>query len=115
MGDHKHKKKSKKEHKKHKKSRHHDQHDSPVDYNDPSLWVEADASEPAPAMETTLTPAQQQQPTVQREAWMVNDGFDFGSLGTAREKPDDKKPKIDPDQVSTKNMNSNLLYKHVIH
>ena len=101
MGDHKHKKKSKKEHKKHKKSKHHDHNDSAIDYNDPSLWVEAGAS--ASPSET----APQQPSTIQREAWMVNDGFDFGSLGTAREKPDEK-PKIDPDQVSTR-MNNNLL------
>lgn len=98
MGDHKHKskeskKKSKKEHKKHKKHKKEESSSEPeIDYNDPSLWVEKDQPEPAPP------PSQSSAP---RHEWMLNESFDFGSLGVAREKPENT-PKPDPDQVGTK-------------
>lgn len=98
MGDHKHKskeskKKSKKEHKKHKKHKKEESSSEPeIDYNDPSLWVEKDQPEPAPP------PSQSSAP---RHEWMLNESFDFGSLGVAREKPENT-PKTDPDQVGTK-------------
>lgn len=129
MGDHKYKKDSKKssrkehreshkEHKKHKKSskRREDEKEVEIDYSDPSLWVEAPGS-------TEMTPAeylknQQEgisarsqealnedttQPKEEnaRHGWMLDSGFDFSSMGVARQKEEDKQ-KPDPDQVKEK-------------
>lgn len=119
MGEHKHKKKSKKEHKKHKRSKREDQE---IDYSDPSLWVEK-ADEGSPSAEQSAIPtAASNAPTatatasnnapVQRESWMLDDSFDFASLGRAQEKPESNKP--DPDQVRKKRRGHLLaVLKHV--
>ncbi|EIE80507.1 hypothetical protein G6F55_003340 [Rhizopus delemar] len=138
MGDHKHKKDSKKssrkehreshkEHKKHKKSskRREDEKEVEIDYSDPSLWVEAPGS-------TEMTPAeylknQQEgisarsqealnedttQPKEEnaRHGWMLDSGFDFSSMGVARQKEEDKQ-KPDPDQpkISSRELNQHLV------
>ena len=109
-------KKSKKDkkhhHKKHKKhSRHHSDssqsdNEQEIDYSDPSLWVEStdQQSTAAPPIATaTQEPQQQQAP---RHEWMLNESFDFGSLGSAKPKEEEIKP--NPDEVIKKN-NNNIL------
>jgi hypothetical protein len=128
MGDHKHKKDSKKssskrehsshgshrDHKKHKKSNSSKRNDETkeIDYSDPSLWVEAPGT-------TEITPAEhlrnhqqadltrEEQPAAEtlpqqeeaRHGWMLDGGLDFGSMGIARVREEDK-PKRNPDEVS---------------
>lgn len=120
MGDHKHKKESKKSSRKeHKESdkRHHKhkknskEKEVEIDYSDPSLWVEASGNE-------EMTPAEylksqqegvsarnqefvndnvaQPKEESSRHGWMLDSGFDFGSMGLAKQK---EEPKPDPDQV----------------
>lgn len=123
MGDHKHKKSSKRdhkdsssrEHKKHKKSSSSSKQEKEIDYSDPSLWVEAgtNVSEITPAEhlrnhqrahESREQDAQQAATLPQEEearhGWMLDGGMDFGAMGTARVKEEDK-PKPNPDFVSS--------------
>lgn len=126
MGDHKHKSKksskdhkerssssSKREHKKHKSS--HKKTEKELDYSDPSLWVEVGATEITPAehlrnhqraaeatssvKETTTDDSMYPQEQEARHGWMLDGGLDFGSMGSARVKEEDK-PKPNPDFVS---------------
>lgn len=133
MGNHKHKKEklskkehkeSSREHKKHKKSSR--QKDDEIDYSDPSLWVEAeDNAEMTPAeylrnqqqntdAKNNLSQETIEQPMQEnaRHGWMLDSGFDFGSLGTARQKEEDKS-KPNPDEVrklQDKKKEFNLLF-----
>lgn len=134
MGNHKHKKEksskkehkeSSREHKKHKKSSR--QKDDEIDYSDPSLWVEAeDNTEMTPAeylrnqqqntdAKNNLSQETMEQPMQEnaRHGWMLDSGFDFGSLGTARQKEEDKS-KPNPDEVrklqDKKKKDFNLLF-----
>lgn len=127
MGDHKHKSKkssrdhkersssssSKREHKKHKSS--HKKAEKELDYSDPSLWVEVGATEITPAehlrnhqraaeavsstnknsTDDSMYPQEQEA----RHGWMLDGGLDFGSMGSARVK-EEEKPKPNPDFVS---------------
>ncbi|KAG1473468.1 hypothetical protein G6F56_000939 [Rhizopus delemar] len=132
MGDHKHKKESKKSSRKeHKESdkRHHKhkknskEKEVEIDYSDPSLWVEASGNE-------EMTPAEylksqqegvsarnqefvndnvaQPKEESSRHGWMLDSGFDFGSMGLAKQK---EEPKPDPDQpkISSRELNQHLF------
>lgn len=126
MGDHKHKKSSKRDHKessshdhkKHKKSSS-SKKEKEIDYSDPSLWVEAgnNVSEITPAehlrnhqraqesreqdnISISQEPASLPQEEEARHGWMLDGGMDFGAMGTARIKEEDK-PKPNPDFVSS--------------
>ena len=102
-------KKSKKDkkhhHKKHKKHlRHHSDsshsdNEQEIDYSDPSLWVEAtdqQSTTAPPIATTTATQEQQQEQQAPRHEWMLNESFDFGSLGSAKPK---EEIKPNPDEV----------------
>lgn len=128
MGDHKHKSKksssrdhkersgsssSKREHKRHKSSS--KKVEKEVDYSDPSLWVEVGAAEITPAEhlrnhqraaeatsslnETSTDDSMYPQEQEARHGWMLDGGLDFGAMGTAKVKEEDK-PKPNPDFVS---------------
>lgn len=120
MGDHKHKsKKSSKRDHKDSSSREHKRHKSSskkekekeIDYSDPSLWVEVGAEEATPAehlrnhqraAEATMEESEEislPQEEEARHGWMLDGGLDFGAMGTARVKEEDK-PKPNPDFVS---------------
>lgn len=120
MGDHKHKKSSKKdhkdsssrEHKRHKKSSSSHKKEKEIDYSDPSLWVEAGTnSEITPAehlrnqqratesIDHDTQPNSLPQEEEARHGWMLDGGMDFGAMGVARVKEEDK-PKPNPDFVS---------------
>lgn len=110
------------DHKKHKKSstssRHKHEKEQEIDYSDPSFWVEAGDN----GVHSEITPAdylksqqqaneakEQQQddasfsmlPKEQdaRHGWMLDGGLDFGAMGSARIREQDK-PKANPDFVS---------------
>ncbi|KAI8646313.1 CwfJ C-terminus 1-domain-containing protein-like protein [Parasitella parasitica] len=139
MGDHKHKKEKKlskrehrdssssRDHKKHKKSsssRHKAERQEEIDYSDPSLWVEAggNSSELTPA--DYLTSQQKANEAKGQEhdissmpkekdaphGWMLDGGLDFGDMGSARIKKEDK-PKPNPDfpKVSERELNQHLV------
>lgn len=108
---------SHREHKKHKKSSSSRQ-EPEIDYSDPSLWVEAEsqtaeltpaehllnqqkateANEQAEQDNSAALPKEQEA----RHGWMLDGGLDFGSMGTARVREEDK-PKPNPDQVNNVN------------
>lgn len=119
---------SSRDHKKHKKSssssRHKHEKEQEIDYSDPSLWVEAGGaaandsgiqSEIAPAdylkRQQQANEAREQQqddasissmmPREQdaRHGWMLDGGLDFGAMGSARIREQDKS-KVNPDLVS---------------
>ncbi|KAI7858632.1 CwfJ C-terminus 1-domain-containing protein-like protein [Circinella umbellata] len=110
-------KKSKKDkkhhHKKHKRhSRHHSDsshsdNEQEIDYSDPSLWVEAtdQQSTTAPPIATTTATQEQQAP---RHEWMLNESFDFGSLGSAKPKEEEIKPNPDEPKISDRELNPHL-------
>lgn len=135
MGDHKRKKEKKsskrehkdssssREYKKHKNSstsRHKTEQKDEIDYSDPSLWVEAggNSSEVTPAeylrSQQQADQAKEQEFDVSsmpkeqeaRHGWMLDGGLDFGAMGSARIKEEDK-PKANPDFVSNK-----LIYSY---
>ncbi|KAI8048599.1 CwfJ C-terminus 1-domain-containing protein-like protein [Gilbertella persicaria] len=140
MGDHKHKKekkpsskkrehkesRSERDHKKHKKISSRHKEETEIDYSDPSLWVEAGggAEEITPAehlrniqqatearnqpVDTNELSLPQEQEA--RHGWMLGGGFDFGSMGTARVREEDK-PKPNPDEfkVSERELNQHLV------
>lgn len=120
MGDHKHKKSSKRDHKESSSSRDHKKHkksskkEKEIDYSDPSLWVEAgtNVAEITPAEHLRnhqkASEAREQELDADstlpqehdaRHGWMLDGGMDFGAMGTARIKEEDK-PKPNPDFVS---------------
>ncbi|OBZ80699.1 hypothetical protein A0J61_11252, partial [Choanephora cucurbitarum] len=138
MGEHKHKKekksskkrdhkeaRSERDHKKHKKSIRHEK-ESEIDYSDPSLWVEAgggvEEATPAEhllnvqrateAREQPVEPDQLNLPQEQeaRHGWMLGGGFDFGSMGTARIREQDK-PKPNPDELKISDRELNVHLK----
>jgi hypothetical protein len=118
MGDHKHKSKksSKRDHKdsssrdskRHKSS---SKKEKEIDYSDPSLWVEVGAEEATPAehlrnhqraAEAAVEESSEvslPQEEEARHGWMLDGGLDFGAMGTARVKEEDK-PKPNPDFVN---------------
>lgn len=124
--DHKesHSSSSGRDHKKHKKSSSSSKKEkqSEIDYSDPSLWVEAgndsvaevtpsehlrnhqrasEARNQDPDQEMTESTASFPQEQDARHGWMLDGGLDFGAMGTARVKEEDK-PKPNPDVVSRK-------------
>ncbi|KAI9496028.1 CwfJ C-terminus 1-domain-containing protein-like protein [Zychaea mexicana] len=116
MGEKKSKKPKKdKKHKKHKKHSHHhsdSDDDQEIDYSDPSLWVEAEPSSSSAAPPATTTTAAAQEPKAEggpppRHEWMLNDAFDFGSMGTARPKQETK-PDPDLPKISHRELNPHL-------
>ncbi|GAN01980.1 complexed with cdc5 protein cwf19 [Mucor ambiguus] len=128
---------SSRDHKKHKKSssssRQKHEKELEIDYSDPSLWVEAAGandsgiqSEIAPAdylksqqqaNEAKLqlqddVPTSSMMPKEQdaRHGWMLDGGLDFGAMGSARIREEDK-PKVNPDlpKVSERELNQHLV------
>ncbi|KAI8331634.1 CwfJ C-terminus 1-domain-containing protein-like protein [Blakeslea trispora] len=133
MGEHKHKKEKKPSKKRdHKESRsehshkkHKKRQQDEIDYSDPSLWVEAGGEEASPAEHLLniqrANEARQQQPTEAdsmslpqeqeaRHGWMLGGGFDFGSMGTARVREQDK-PKPNPDELKVSHRELNVHLK----
>ncbi|CEP11049.1 hypothetical protein [Parasitella parasitica] len=139
MGDHKHKKEKKsskrehqdssssRDHKKHRKSsssRRKAEREEEIDYSDPSLWVEAGgtSSEMTPAdyltsqqnadkaKEQTYDVLSMPREQDARHGWMLDGGLDFGDMGLARIKKEDK-PKPNPDfpKVSERELNQYLV------
>lgn len=108
------------DHKKHKKmssSSKRREESKEIDYNDASLWVEAPGTtEIMPAehlrnqQQADRAGQEQSQPTADtlpqqeeaRHGWMLDGGLDFGSMGTARVREQDK-PKPNPDMVNLYN------------
>ncbi|KAL0075210.1 CwfJ C-terminus 1-domain-containing protein-like protein [Phycomyces blakesleeanus] len=136
MGEHKSKdskRKSKKEgkehreHRKHKKSsskKHHSESETEIDYNDPSLWVETGESE-APEWKAVNAPTElavaadeitvdQPKREAARHDWMLNETFDFSSLGETRIKKEDK-PKPNPDEPVIHERELNVHLKSGLH
>jgi hypothetical protein len=122
MGEHKHKKhdkksKSDRHDKKHKKkhSSSTKRQEKEIDYSDPSLWTEAEGTTEATPAEYLRSQQQQQQQQEQpaeeaqvypkeqdaRHGWMLDGSFDFGGMGTKKEREQDK-PKPNPDEVNKK-------------
>ncbi|KAG2212917.1 hypothetical protein INT46_010473 [Mucor plumbeus] len=139
MGDHKRKKEKKsskrdhrdssssRDHKRHKNSsssRHKTEQKNEIDYSDPSLWVEAggNSSEVTPAeylrSQQQADQAKEQEFDVSsmpkeqeaRHGWMFDGGLDFGAMGSARIK-EEEKPKANPDfpKVSERELNQHLV------
>lgn len=97
-----------------------------MDYSDPSLWVEVGATEITPAehlrnhqraaeatsstnknsTDDSMYPQEQEA----RHGWMLDGGLDFGSMGSARVK-EEEKPKPNPDfpVVSKRELNQHLV------
>ncbi|KAK4513250.1 uncharacterized protein ATC70_011818 [Mucor velutinosus] len=129
---------SSRDHKKHRKSssssRHKHEREQEIDFSDPSLWVEAAGAANDNGIQSEITPAdylksqqqaneakQQQQDDVSansmmpkeqdaRHGWMLDGGLDFGAMGSARIREEDK-PKANPDlpKVSERELNQHLV------
>ncbi|KAI9271408.1 CwfJ C-terminus 1-domain-containing protein-like protein [Sporodiniella umbellata] len=132
MGDHKHKKESKKSSRKeHKESskRHHKhkkgskEKELEIDYSDPSLWVEAsDQIEMTPAeylksQQEGMAAKNQEgfddlgalpKEESSRHGWMLDSGFDFGSMGLSKPK-EEPKPNPDEPKISSRELNQYLV------